>query len=194
MRTPVESIDSDIPARIGNAHTGELLALDDAEFGVDQVQVMRNYTAASGRTCRKLANAEGVSLVRVGCQRNDGSWYLSRSLATTNTSRKPLAEEPTNVVPLLVPADESVTNTARESSSDEVSAETAAVVMLDDSGADTVNRQLATGETLWSFAARVTGDPKNWQSIAATNGIEDSREVPQGQVLKVPSALIKGQK
>ncbi len=195
--TSIESVNADIPARIGNAREGELLALDNQEFGTKKVQVLASYTAASGRICRKLATAEGAPLARVSCQHTDGSWYLSRSLLTSGVVQQPLFGSDTRHpqdeagidVPLLVPANGSVTNTAEPVIEQSLATRTSDVLF--EESADMVARELAAGETLWSFAERVTGNPMNWQKIAAANDIEDSRTVALGQSLDVPAELIR---
>lgn len=195
--TSIEPINADIPARIGNALEGELLALDNQEFGTKKVKVLASYTAASGRACRKLATAEGAPLARVSCQRSDGSWYLGRSLSTSGVVRKPLfdgdaqhqLDEADSVLLPLVPADGSATSTVEPVVEQPVSD-----VFIDstlEKSDDMVVRELAAGETLWSFSERVTGNPMNWQKIASANDIEDSRTVALGQSLDVPVALIR---
>ena len=48
--------------------------------------------------------------------------------------------------------------------------------------------ELSAGETLWSFAARTTGDGQRWREIAELNGIEDVRNIPAGKSLMIPQS------
>jgi len=53
--------------------------------------------------------------------------------------------------------------------------------------------KLNTGETLWDFAKRTTGDATNWKAIASHNEFSDSQAVVvrAGQSISVPQDLIK---
>lgn len=54
-----------------------------------------------------------------------------------------------------------------------------------------VEMNLNVGESLWSFAARVTGDPMNWKQIAADNEIADADMVRPDRKLQIESSLLK---
>ncbi len=56
--------------------------------------------------------------------------------------------------------------------------------------AESVSMTLNAGESLWSFASRVTGSPMNWKKIAAFNNIEDADSVWANQSLEVESSLL----
>ena len=144
--------------------------------GGETLRVVGTYAAASGRTCRRLADARGVVLPRVSCRQANGDWTLGRSLGgqgpdgvapPRGTSRSsPLVSEP-------------VTGAAKP----------ALVVTPLDREPEAVVEALHRDETLWAFAARVTGDPLNWTRIARFNGIEEVTAVESGRTLRVPSAL-----
>jgi nucleoid-associated protein YgaU len=53
--------------------------------------------------------------------------------------------------------------------------------------------KLQTGETLWDFARRTTGDATNWQSIALQNQFTERQSVVvrAGQLVYVPEQLVK---
>ena len=55
---------------------------------------------------------------------------------------------------------------------------------------ESVSMTLNAGESLWSFATRVTGSPMNWEKIAAFNKIEDADSVWANQSLEVESSLL----
>ena len=55
---------------------------------------------------------------------------------------------------------------------------------------ESVSMTLNTGESLWSFASRVTGSPLNWKKIAAFNNIDDADSVWANQALEVESSLL----
>ena len=56
--------------------------------------------------------------------------------------------------------------------------------------AESVSMKLNAGESLWSFASRVTGSPMNWKKIAAFNNIENADSVWANQALEVESSLL----
>ena len=55
--------------------------------------------------------------------------------------------------------------------------------------------KLQTGETLWDFAKRTTGDATNWQSIALQNQFTERQAVlvRAGQLIYVPEQLVKAE-
>jgi nucleoid-associated protein YgaU len=55
---------------------------------------------------------------------------------------------------------------------------------------ESVSMTLNAGESLWSFATRVTGSPLNWKKIAAFNNIKDENSVWANQSLEVESSLL----
>lgn len=56
----------------------------------------------------------------------------------------------------------------------------------------TMSMAVEQGETLWSFAKRVTGNPLNWKAIASYNNITDEDIISSGQRLQVEVSLVKG--
>ncbi len=55
---------------------------------------------------------------------------------------------------------------------------------------ESVSMTLNAGESLWSFASRVTGSPMNWKKIAMFNNIKDADSVWANQELEVESSLL----
>ncbi len=55
---------------------------------------------------------------------------------------------------------------------------------------ESVSMTLNKGESLWSFASRVTGSPLNWKKIATFNDIKDADSVWANQSLEVESSLL----
>ncbi|MBB5166983.1 transglycosylase family protein [Mycobacterium sp. AZCC_0083] len=58
---------------------------------------------------------------------------------------------------------------------------------MDDAGSGATH-VVQQGETLWSIAQRVYGDPTAYTKIAAANGISDPNTIVQGQHLTIPGA------
>lgn len=56
--------------------------------------------------------------------------------------------------------------------------------------AESVSMKLNAGESLWTFASRVTGSAMNWKKIAAFNNIENADSVWANQSLEVESSLL----
>ena len=56
--------------------------------------------------------------------------------------------------------------------------------------AESVSMKLNAGESLWTFASRVTGSPMNWKKIAAFNNIKNADSVWANQSLEVESSLL----
>lgn len=46
--------------------------------------------------------------------------------------------------------------------------------------------QVSAGDTLWSIAWRLYGDPTRWRALGAANNVLDPRALTPGQVLRVP--------
>ena len=51
---------------------------------------------------------------------------------------------------------------------------------------------LESGETLWAFSVRTTGDGSNWQEIAQASSVPDADRVAAGTALHVPGDLVLG--
>ncbi|MFK7860919.1 MAG: LysM peptidoglycan-binding domain-containing protein [Granulosicoccus sp.] len=51
--------------------------------------------------------------------------------------------------------------------------------------------EVKRGDQLGSIAERVTGQFYQWSAIAAHNGISDPRTLAEGQILRIPIALVK---
>ncbi|ASJ71606.1 LysM peptidoglycan-binding domain-containing protein [Granulosicoccus antarcticus] len=129
--------------------------------GAGEVAISSTYTAASGRKCRKLETLDGRALPLRSCDSGKGEWYTTRSIS------------------LLDSFSSSAKSVKSESS---VEARTAV--------AESVSMKLSAGETLWGFAARVTGNALNWKNIAEFNNIEDANSIRADQLLEVESSLL----
>ncbi len=70
------------------------------------------------------------------------------------------------------------------------SIQSAQTVQASDAVVESVSMTLNAGESLWSFASRVTGSPMNWKKIAAFNNIDDADSVWANQSLEVESSLL----
>ncbi|MFK7889174.1 MAG: DVU3141 family protein [Granulosicoccus sp.] len=158
--------DGAIARQIGEAKLGDRLVMYDAEnLGVDKVIAGRKYFSASGRECRRILNLRGKTIDRVACRDDDKAWYLAQPLNNGE-----------------VTAMKKDTATAQR-----VSIDTAETITVGDDGLKSF--ALKRGETLWSFSERTTGNPRNWQSIADHNSVEDINRVPAGTMLSIPSGL-----
>ncbi len=72
---------------IGNASIGAAIALPDANvLGHSTVIVRSRYTSASGKTCRRLSDANGREIARVLCQSSNGLWHFARDLSVSNNA------------------------------------------------------------------------------------------------------------
>lgn len=156
---------------LGESAEGRVVAVDSNEFGIDGVSTGAHYTAASGKTCKRLFNAADQQLPRVVCQSANGEWYLQRSLALAESTAQATA----------VVSAQPVTIVSDSESNDKVS----------EDGRDLVERQLQSDETLWSFAQRLTGNGLNWHQIADANGIDDARQLDANTTLLLPAGLLK---
>lgn len=56
---------------------------------------------------------------------------------------------------------------------------------------ETVALKVKQGESLWTFASRVTGDPLNWKRIVTVNGIQDADHVRSDQTLMVEVSMLR---
>lgn len=158
--------DGAIARQIGEAEIGDRLVMYDAEnLGADKVIAGRKYFSASGRECRRILNLRGKTIDRVVCRDDDKEWYLAQPLNNGE-----------------------VTALGKGTA-------TATKVSIDAGASDTVGEDglkkfaLKRGETLWSFSERTTGNPRNWQTIADHNSVEDINRVPAGTMLSIPSGL-----
>ena len=174
--------------RMGKADAGDVVTLPaSSELGVDAVRVGASYTAASGRRCKRLSDADDQVLTRLVCHdAEQQAWYLTRSLSV-----------------LLDDVDNPMAATRAASGSADTSDAQRLVVLAADGSAraqePAVGRAvqarlhpefaLGDGQTLWSFAAQHTGDPMNWEAIAEHNAIDDAIAVKAGTLLEVPSSL-----
>jgi len=161
-------------------------AIDDrTTLHEENLRVVGTYAAASGRLCRRLADADGRVLARVSCRQPNGEWTLGRTLggagpdggSASGTASSPSPSVSRPLVPAL----------GRVRAKPEGSASAAPGRGGDP---ETITGTLAADETLWSFAARTTGDAKNWKTIAWLNGIEDAADVDAGRTLEVPKAMV----
>jgi len=161
-------------AQLKPVSVGDTITLDRPVQGVNRVVVHSIYVAASGRTCRRLATEQGQLLAQRSCRNKDGDWYISRRLSAAEPFMLPVASEPGS--------------SASNGRVKQLAGTTSAL--------ESVSRQMTTvrltpGETLWAFAARVTGNALNWQRIAADNDIADARDLAPQQSLSVQTSLVR---
>ncbi|MFK7996227.1 MAG: LysM peptidoglycan-binding domain-containing protein, partial [Granulosicoccus sp.] len=92
---------------------------------------------------------------------------------------------------LTLPADEDAAELAQTDS--EVTEAQDKLAELAAISKDAAPYDLNTGETLWDFAKRTTGDATNWQAIADQNNFSEKQAVTvrPGQTIFVPEALLK---
>ena len=151
--------------QIGQARTGdELVFKNFQQLESETVVVGREYTAASGRPCRRLLDKSGMPLDRVACVGTDKSWYLARQLNSRPVKR--------------VEADESTEPMQLQDSMRKTGSVSSNWFAIKD------------GETLWSFSQRTTGNARNWEKIAIYNRIVNANNVPAGTMLAIPPDMI----
>jgi len=149
-----------------------------SELDVSGYRIVKTYAAASGRTCRRLADENGTVLSRVSCQRADGTWTVGRYLGTGPAPS--VVPAPSALVP-AVPASETEAHTPA-----------VAAPARTPGGNDLVWVKVDRDETLWAFAGRLTGNPQNWRRIAALNDIDDATTLESGRWLAVPVSIATG--
>ena len=189
-----EPVTPTVANTLGESATGRVMAVESDELTIDGVSTGTPYTAASGKTCKRLYNAVNKVLPRVVCQSANGEWYLQRSLGVSESTRAP-----TTIVsaqPVAIARGESTDGELIDIDS------LADTELLADNGdgvsdydnkddAEFVERPLQSGETLWSFAQRLTGNGINWHQIAEVNNIDDARQLDANATLKIPTGLLK---
>jgi len=156
---------------------GGVMAADPLLADGRELRVVGTYAAASGRVCRRLATADGVVVARVSCRQADGRWTLGRSLGDGMPGT---ASSPDAGLRSSEPAARAGVRTVAPVLGGEPRAPDRTVV----------SERLRSGETLWGFATRVTGEPRNWQRIAEINGIEDVSAIEAGRSLRVPASML----
>lgn len=154
-----------VAEQIGQARSGdELVFKNFQQLESETVVVGREYTAASGRPCRRLLDESGMPLDRVACLGDDKSWYLARQLNSRPVKR--------------VDADDSTEPLQLQDS-------------MKKTGSDSSDWfAIKEGETLWSFSQRTTGNARNWEKIAIYNRIVNANNVPAGTMLAIPPDMI----
>ena len=124
------------------------------------------YTAASGRVCRRVVSDSGATLVQVSCRGSGGAWVLGRELGSPS---------PVGVTATLAVLTE---------------LETRVPVVDPDVEITVVREALAPQETLWAFSRRMTGDASNAWKIAEVNRIDNAGMIAAGTTLEVPVDLL----
>lgn len=167
---------------------GDRIRLDQPIQGVSDVVIHSIYVAASGRTCRRLATRQGQLLAQRSCRNSKGDWYISRRLSSAGSLIEPVVVQSSTAR-----AQSSTVDSAQSPTNVQVVSkqQNEAENTVTTASTDMVALSLTPGETLWAFADRVTGNPMNWQTIAADNAISDAREVSPLQVLSVQASLLK---
>lgn len=188
-------------SKVGDARPGDVVDLPAGNvFGEAIVVVGDDYTAASGRLCRRLRSEMGSEISRIVCQRESGEWYSPRALYTNNLESASQAFQATKPVaiiePLAKPLDPDSVDTSSivvvELGDDDLQTGTAKV-RTNTGNIETEKHMLEDGETLWSFSRRITGNALNWNAIADLNNIDDSRRLAAGDSLLVPKSLVRGE-
>ena len=194
----VVSSQSQAAARmVGDARPGDVVDLPAGNvFGDTMVVVGDDYTAASGRLCRRLRSETGSKLSRIACQRESGEWYSPRALYSNKQQSTKQAFKATEPVAIIAPIDADSIDTSSvvvvELGDDNLQASTGKVRTATTS-IETEKHTLKEGETLWSFSRRITGNALNWNAIAELNNIDDSRRLAAGDTLLVPKSLVRGE-
>ena len=183
---------------IGNASPGDAVDMPDGNSFNEQVVVVGDdYTAASGRLCRRLRSDSDQQLSRIVCKKESGEWYSPRSLTPAS---KPDTQS-------MVPQTLNSTSSVKPAAVDAEMPDSIVVVDLGEADlqatdGDVQSREpsvpserhvIESGETLWSFSRRVTGNALNWNEIAEFNTIDDSRLLSAGDTLLVPKSLVRGE-
>ena len=166
-----EPVIPSVASTLGESAEGRVVAVDSNDFGVNSVSTGARYTAASGKTCKRLFNGAKQELPRVVCQSANGEWYLQRSLG--------LAKSKSQATNAVVTQPEAIVNRTKSTENDI------------ESDTEFVERQVQSGETLWSFAQRLTGNGVNWHQIAEVNNIDDARQLDVNATLQIPTGLLK---
>ncbi len=188
--SPTLSSNQTAADQIGAAQPGDVIDMPASNlFGAPTVVVGNDYTAASGRLCRRLRSGDGALLSRIVCQRETGEWYSPRALY----SNEPTSFRQSTRVDTTAAGASADTSSivVVELGEDDLNVQDSKVESLDTTVA-TEQHTLQAGETLWSFTRRVTGNALNWNAVADVNGIDDSRRLNAGDVLLVPKALVRG--
>lgn len=161
--------ESTLAQDVGEAQPGDKLVFDSATImGTNTIIVGGEYSAASGRTCKRLLNESGTLFPRVVCQLDGGSWYLAKRLVTQ-----------------IANARLRISNRARSRPVVQIHPAINA-----DAGSATKRRFVfKRGETLWSFAKRTTGNAYNWKEIARFNHIDDETDLDAGTFLVIPPGM-----
>ena len=144
-----------------------------AKFGT--FTVGRQYSAASGRSCKQILDASGEQLLSVACQLPTKQWYVRESLHVAGNAGQ-IVPVKTDLKQLLVPVEQQTVEIKPAIEDKQVLEEP-------------VSFRLKENETLYSFARRTTGNALNWQEIAEYNEIENELELSAGTALKIPVAL-----
>ena len=143
------------------------------KFGT--ITVGRQYSAASGRSCKQILDASGEQLLSVACQLPTKQWYVRESLQIPGNASQIVPVKTDSKQPLL-PVEQQTTELKPAIDDKQVAEEP-------------VSFRLKENETLYSFARRTTGNALNWQEIAEYNEIENELELSAGTALKIPVEL-----
>jgi len=189
-----------------------LQAGDSVVHGGESLTVGRPYFAASGRTCKILQRADGSQ--RAACRDDsNGRWYLRKPLNISNststvvpvtagqTVRSPSVSE--SIVPVspneTTPVETGVevplpvempVELSSENALTEIEIPDAPTTTLSENPQGGESFEVESGETLWKFSRRVTGNALNWERIADANGMDDVRVLRAGDYLFVPNDLL----
>lgn len=190
----MSSPSQDAARKIGDASPGDVVDLPAGNiFDETTVVVGDDYTAASGRLCRRLRSDIGSELSRIACQRESGEWYSPRALYSNKQESASQAVKPTAIAEPLDPSSVDTSSIVVVELGDADLQSSTDSIRSNSSAVETEKHLLKLGETLWSFSRRITGNALNWNTIAELNNIDDSRRLGAGDSLLVPKSLVRGE-
>lgn len=179
---------------------GDSVTLDGSRYSI-----AGQYFAASGRSCVRL-EAESSASNRVACKSGRaGSWYARAPLSSGDTQfnqqsnhQRSIANDMNIVVgrtEIGEAAQESLLVSPESTSEIEPEAVPELIPLESIVQAPGESEQqsepvtVKSGETLWKFAKRVTGNALNWSLIADHNLITDVTTIKGGDRLYIPQGL-----
>jgi len=193
--TPLTAIApaSSAAQKLGDARPGDIVDLPAGnKFGETTIVVGDDYTAASGRLCRRLRSSEGAVLSRIVCKSEAGQWYSPRSLYSNKVKTAQQLFDTPSKTSAQTTENQTQSIVAVELGEDDLQTKESKVRTAN-ADIETEKHLLKLGETLWSFSRRVTGNALNWNTIADLNNIDDSRRLAAGDTLLVPKSLVRGE-
>ena len=145
------------------------------------ITVVKQYTAASGKLCKKFTTSDSPDSLRVACMESDGSWKIYRSLDRIKQASFAVLEHEFDDNEIELAQARSITS----------------IVPIDiskpiDSPVESSSAIVLAGDTLWNFSKRETGRGENWRRIATFNNITEPYRILVGNELLIPEDLRSG--